>query len=332
MIDIKNLSVDLENKILKSEKVVIVPHNNADFDAIGSAIGLSLIPTKLKKESCIIVNDQIYSVDPGVRIILEESKKDYNIINRDKYQNIVNKDDLYILTDVNKTYLVSVSDFLTNPENIIIIDHHDSDEKTVNSNSIYIDTKSSSASEIVTKLLRICKIKIPPQVANYLYSGIFLDTAKLTKNCSAETMKMVSKLIESGANINKVNELFREDFLSDRRVQSLVSNAEMINCTFAIIVDHNDEEFTREEIAKAADWALKYGADATFAIGRIENGIISISARATGKINVGSIMKEFGGGGNSFSGAAKVENDNVYDVEKRLRKVLRPSYYDEKKD
>ena len=31
MIEVKKLKSDIENKIINSEKVVILPHNNADF-------------------------------------------------------------------------------------------------------------------------------------------------------------------------------------------------------------------------------------------------------------------------------------------------------------
>ncbi len=331
MIDFKNLRVNIESKILKSEKVVIVPHNvvqnNVDFDGIGSSIGLSLIPKKMNKDSFIIASDSLLSVDPGVRMIIDENKKEFNIINHDKYQKIAKPNDLFILTDVNKTYLVSVNDYLTNPDNIIIIDHHDDDKNTVKSNSIFIDSKCSSASEVVVRLLHDWKIDIPPQVANCLYAGIFLDTARLSKNCSPNTMYSVGQLLESGADINRVNEFFREDFLSDRRVNNLINNTRMINCMIAIIDASEDEEYTRAEIAKAADHALKFGADATFVIGKIDNGVISVSARATGKIHVGEIMKKLGGGGNPFSAYSGIENGTIESVEKKLIKVLKPSYY-----
>lgn len=327
MIEVKDLKNDIESKIINSEKVLFIPHKNADFDAIGSAIGLSLIPKKLKKQSYIIMNDPMYAVDPGVKIIVDEVKKEYDIINNDKYKSIAHPNDLFILTDVNKKYLISIVDYINNPDNVIVIDHHDSDKNTVESNSIYIDTDCSSASEIVVSLLNNCKIKIPSNVANYLYAGIYLDTAKLTKNCTAETMKAAAKLLECGAKINRVNELFKEDFLSDRKVQNLINNIQMINCMIAFIEASEDEEYSREEIAKAADYALKYGADAAFAIGRIEDEIVSISGRSTEKINIGSIMSKLDGGGNPYSGASKIENTTVEEVGKRLKKVLKPSYY-----
>ncbi len=67
MDDIKNLKVNLESHILKSKRVVIVPHLGIDFDAIASALGLNLIATRLKKESVILVDDPGLSMDQGVK-------------------------------------------------------------------------------------------------------------------------------------------------------------------------------------------------------------------------------------------------------------------------
>ncbi len=329
MIEIKDLKTNIENIISRAEKVIIVPHNNADFDAIGSALGLSLIAKKLKKRSFILVNDQLNLIDQGVRMIIEEAKKDFDIINRDRYMKISDLNDVFILTDVNKSYLVSISDVLKDPENIIIIDHHDTDNDTIASKNVYIDTSCSSASEIVVYLLNACRIKIPSQIANYLYAGIFLDTNKLTKNCKEKTLTAAAKLLRSGANVNRVNELFKEDYLSDRRVQRLIDSIERIKCEINLVAAPDDEEYTREEIAKAADYALsKYGADASFAIGRIENGIISVSGRSTGLINMDPIMKGLcdKGGGNEFSGSAKISDSTVSETVDSLKKVLAPTY------
>jgi c-di-AMP phosphodiesterase-like protein len=337
MIDIKNLKVDIENKVLRSKRVVIVPHNveknNVDFDGIGSAIGLSLIPRKMDRESIIVSTDSLYGVDPGVRMIIEKNKKKYNIINSEKYGKIHDEDDLFILTDVNKTYLVNIDKYLTNPDNIIIIDHHNGDKDTVKSNSVYIDTNSSSASEVVVELLKEWNIEIPKLVANYLYAGISLDTARLTKNCTKNTMYSAAELLASGADINVVNEFFKEDFLSDRRISKLINKTKIYNIMIGVIAAEEDEEYTRIELAKAADHVLKFGADASFAIGKLENGSVAVSARATGKINVGSIMEVLGGGGHPYSAYAGIDNENVKNVEKRLTKQLKPFYYiEEKKD
>ena len=108
MQNIKNLKVYLESKILASNNVVIVPHMGIDFDAIASSIGLSQIAKKLKKPSCIVVDDPVYKIDSGVQTIIEEAKKDFLIVTREKYLQSSNPNDLFILTDVNKEYLIAL--------------------------------------------------------------------------------------------------------------------------------------------------------------------------------------------------------------------------------
>ena len=324
---IKNLKINMEQKILSCDNVVIVPHNGVDFDAIGSAIGVSLIARKLKKPSCIEVDDPIYKIDHGVQIIIDEAKKDFTIINKEKYLQNKGLNDLFVLTDVNKSYLISLNDNLPSEDRVVIIDHHDPDASTIASDLKHIDPKSSSASEIIVKLLGLHKIKLSPEIANYLLAGIYLDTNKLTKNVTSQTMKTVAKLLESGANMNKVTDLFAEDFISDRRVQELVSKAKMITFSIAVACAEEGEEYSKEELAKAADYLLKYKVDGSFAIGDIGDNTISISARSKERVNVGAVMQCIEGGGNQYSGATKLKDCSIEEAEKRLMKVIQPPCY-----
>ena len=131
--DIKNLRVNLESKILKSKSVVIVPHTGIDFDAFASAIGISLIASKLQKTSTIIVDDPVYKLEQSVKRVMDEAKRNFNIVNKEKYLQTADKNDLFILTDVNKSNLICLSEHLkeVDKENIVIIDHHDEGSTTI---------------------------------------------------------------------------------------------------------------------------------------------------------------------------------------------------------
>lgn len=323
---IKELKNTLEEQIINSDHITIIPHLGVDFDAIGSAIGLSLIAKKLNKESCIIVDDPHYKIDSGVQIIINEAiEKGYNIINKEKYLQSKSQNNLFILTDVNKSYLISLQEEIYN-KNILIIDHHATDNNTVKANNIYIDTSISSMCELTTKLLSLFKIKYDQDIANYLLAGIYLDTNRLTKNVTPETMIAVAKLLEYKADMNKVTELFVEDFISDRKIQELISKVNFFTYTIATVMGDN-KLYTKEELAKAADYLLKYKVDAAFAIGFIEENLISISARSKGKINVGDIMQTLNGGGNEYSAATKIKDHDIKEVEKQLKKALTPTFY-----
>lgn len=327
MEEVKNLKIYLEEKILQSENIVIVPHVGVDFDAIGSAIGLSLIAKKLKRPSFILVDDPIYKIDYGVQAIIDEAKNDFLVFNKEKYSKIATSNDLFILTDVNKSYMVCLKDALKDRDKVIIIDHHNEDSATIDAGFKYINSNISSASEIVEKLLKLYKIIPSSEVANYLLAGIYLDTNKLTKNISSETMKIVADLLDYGANINTVTDLFAEDFNSDRKVQELVSRARMVTYSFAFVLANEGMDYTKEELAKAADYLLKYKVDAAFSIGSIGDGVVSISARSKEKIDVGKVMEQLHGGGNQYSAATKLDNIAIEDAGKQLMKVMKPNYY-----
>lgn len=324
---IKNLKVNLEQMILNAEKIVIVPHNGVDYDALASSIGFSLLSKKFKKDSCIVIDDPVYKIDYMVQSIIDQVKEQYNIINKEKYLQISNPEDLFILTDVNKSNLISLEGQMKRSDKVVILDHHNEDSLTVSSDCKCIEPNVSSASEMMVRLLCLYKIKITKEVAQYLLAGIYLDTNKLTKNVSADTMKAVTKLLENGADMNRVTDLFVEDFKSDRRVQDLVGKARIDIYTIATILAGEEDEYTKEELAKAADYLLKYNVDASFVVGNIGEGTISVSARSKEKVNVGSVMQQLGGGGNQFSAATKVQNSSVEKVGDSLQKIIKPAYY-----
>lgn len=325
--DIKNLKLNLEQKVIGSKKVVIVPHNRIDFDAIGSALGLAVIVKKMNARPIIVVNDNIKDMQRGIQIIMDDVSKDFEIVSRDRYLEMKEEDDVYILTDVNKRGMVSIGDTISDPDKTVIIDHHNMDDTTIASEATFVDEHISSASEIVARLMCMFKCKSTPEIATYLLAGIYLDTNHMSKNVSNDTYMAAAKLANYGANINRVNDLFLEDFTSDRRVQDLVNKVEIVTYTIATILADEGITYTQEELAKAADYVLKYGVDASFAVGRLDDGSIQVSARSPENINVGDVMKELGGGGNQASGAAKVLDSSVEEVGKRLRKVLEPTGY-----
>lgn len=337
---IKAFKPIIEERIKSADQVFLTPHLSADFDTIASCVGMALIVKKLGKQPFIIVDEDSVTMEPGVKKIVEEIKKmplskdgeTLTVITSSIYAKKHSDNDLLIALDLNKKYLTSCQNYLTAFQNIVVIDHHKTDEQTIKTDYSYIDPEVSSVSEIVTELLCLFQIKYDKKLADYLLAGIYLDTNKLRRNIKADTMKLVAKLLEKGADINRVNDLFSEDFFSDRKVQDLVGKADFYSYTVVTAIASSLERFNREELAKVADYLLHFRADASFAVGHINDDTISISARSKGIINVGSIMSEFGGGGNNYSAAAKITGEDISGVGLKLQRILKPNFYVEKKD
>lgn len=329
MQSIKELKFVLETEVARVNQVFIVPHKNADFDALASAIGMSLIVKKLNKPVYIILEEDPTKIEPGVKKMVEDINNSVSIINLDTYKNLKSSSDLLITVDVNKEHLICCNEYLDAFKSKILIDHHNEDDKTIKTEYKYIFPNASSTAEIVTDLLCLFKIKYSPIIANFLLAGIYLDTNKYTKNTSSKTMNCVSKLLDKGADIIKVNEFFEEDFYSDRKVQDLVSKANFITYSIALCIADDNIEYTKEELAKVADYLLRYKVDAAFAMGKIDEEIISISARSKGKLDVSKIMQVFDGGGNVYSGASKIQDSTMDEIALKLEKVIRPTFYNE---
>lgn len=319
------------HKIIESSapKVFIVGHNDADFDSIGSAIALQAFCTALGKQAYIIINDLDIMLEPGVKKIKDRNLNSHNIITMEQYQSLRDKNSTLIVTDTNKKNLVAVKDNLDDFANIIIIDHHQEDENTIENASCYINENLSSASEVVSRLLINSKISFDSDIYTYLFAGIILDTASFKKNTTSNTHD-VAKLLSKKADRDYINELFLADFDSDRIVNNLVFNGTLIQAyEFSLVQNHNisftlNREkpttiYRREQLAKAADKMLKYSIAACFTLGYVDESTVVVCARSKGALDVGKIMKTIGGGGNAQNAGAKVCELPIEEVEEILK-------------
>ena len=335
----KNIIDTLERIISESSKIFIVGHNELDYDAIASMVGISELCNLLEKENYIVINDKDIDLEPGVKQIIDKETSRRNIITLEQFELLKDKNSSLITTDVNNKYIIPVKDYLDDFKNILVIDHHGESENSIKTNDMYIDEKSSSASEIVAELLNLCKIKYNQDIASYLLAGIRLDTKRFKKNTTAKTYDIAKKLIHRGANIEYVDDLFSSEFDVDKEISLLIHNNDNTkfyrygdesldeesllfkgyNVSFTLNRNNPDQIYKKVILAQAADKMLNFRTtDAAFVIGYTAPNVISVSARSKGRIDVGEIMRHMQGGGNVQNAATKIENMNIFDLEKEL--------------
>lgn len=317
------------DKLLDNNDIVfIVPHNRPDMDALGAAIGMSLICNKKGKKNYIVIDDDIEKLESSTKKVIGDISSSFDIINANDVKKLITDKSLMIAVDVNKCNLISLETQLPNFNDIFILDHHKTDENTIKTEYSFIDDKLSSTCEEVSRLIFLYGIKLSVDDANYLLAGIVLDTNKLNKpTINTETLSVITKLTSKGASLYFVNNMFIEDFEHDRAIQRLVGNTGFINYGFAIACDNDGSGkiYDVEDIAKASDYLLKYQVNATFAIAHIDEQTISISARSKGIIDVSKIMSVFGGGGNEYSAAARIKGKSIEDIKSMLERLLIPT-------
>lgn len=321
------LKLVLDRLMGESDAVFIVPHNRPDYDALGACVGMSLIAGKHKRKNYIVINDNMNELPVEIKKLIEEIGVKHNVIRLGDVGSTITDNSLMVCVDVNKDYLISTSDYLDSFKNILVIDHHKVDDNTIKTPNIFIDTTISSTCEEIARLLFMNKIKITPDQANYLLAGIVLDTNRLTKNLTSKTFSVLSELTSRGANPEAVNNLFLEEFEHERVMQKLVDSTKFFTYSIGIAADTNDSGiiYSIEDIAKCADYILRYKVDASFAIAYIDQETISISARSKGNIDISQIMKMFGGGGSPTSGAARIKGTSIKNIVEELAHILNPT-------
>ena len=306
--------------IQNCDKVFILPHLNPDFDAIASSVGMSLFVNGCNKESRIIIGDAEGEIKEGVKAMIDVSREYAPFDCLKKYERTKGSNDLHILCDVNKPKLTCIKSI--DKDHLAIVDHHNQDAETFEAALSHIDTTKSSASEIVTALLTSKRIKIPKKLADILYAGILLDTDKLNKHIKGDTHRIIGRLVDFGATLPEAREYFTEDVYSNRIVEKLVENAQILNYRIGIMPGDEKMKYKTEELARAADELLTKKVDATFAIGNIGDGVVSISARSNNVFDSGQIMGQLSGGGGPNSAATKLEGVSVAEATKQLKKAL----------
>ncbi len=306
----------LTHLIEDSNQVYLTTHKNMDYDAIASLGAIGLICRKLKKSPYIVVDQDEYnnlSYDKSQMFKKIEDK--FVVVNLDWFNNNKTEKSLLIAVDVNKQFMTPLKNNYGDFDNIIIIDHHDEDSDTIKTkNKLILNDKSekpiyitSSCSEIMYWLLKQYKVNVKDiDYYSFLLLGIYLDTNKKRKNTFPSTHECISELIDKkGADENKVNEYLSVDFETDRKVQRLVDETKWLTIRYAIGI--GNEVYTDEEIAKAADYALKYTCEAAIYAGKDATGKYLVKARSNrGNVDIGRLMFDLNkGGGNRSSAAAR---------------------------
>lgn len=318
---------EFKKKITKAKTVFIMAHKDLDLDALGSSIGLYFILEKLNKNCYLIINDNNH--ESGVNKVLQELEGCLNIIKSTEIEKnlyIREKKNLLIILDTNKKELVGAVDALDyfDFNNIIILDHHDLGETSIETGLRIIDNEISSTCEMITNLIESYKIELDPYYATLLLSGIVLDTNNFTLKTTKETYYAAYYLSSMGASTKKVQYLLKQDLKEYIERQQLITNVDIINDRIAIAKGSPYTTYRREDLAKIADTLLFFNdIEASFVIAKSTSKTIAISARSMGNFNIANILTPLGGGGSNLSGAARLTDTTISKVETKLKQILK---------
>ncbi len=306
----------LREIITAKDRVLVMGHRMPDVDSFGAAVGIYRIAQTLGRKAHIVLNETTSAIQPLVDLLRANGDyEDDMIVNNQQAIELSGNNVVLVVVDVNKPSITECPDLLRFCKSVVVLDHHRQGTETVeNATLSYVEPYASSSCEMVSEILQYTydNIKIRPEEADCMYSGIMVDTDNFMIKTGVRTFEAAAFLRRSGADVTRVRKLFRADALEYKAKADAVSQAEIYRQDFAISVCTAYDLPNPTIIgAQAANELLNIqGMKASFVLTDYQ-GKIYVSARSIDEVNVQIIMERMGGGGHLNTAACQMEGIGI---------------------
>ena len=310
--------------IADAGEVYIMGHSFADMDAVGAAAGICCAARKRGKQARIVIDREHTAAETLIARL--DALPEYSGVFLTPAEAFLQMraDTLLVVVDTNRPDMVENPQLLESCNRVAVIDHHRRAATYIENAAFnFHELYASSASELVTELLQylVEPTDLLREEAGALLAGIVLDTKHFTQRTGGRTFEAAAFLRRSGADTAEVQRLFQGDLKDMVTKYDIIRRAEMYRSNIAVSVVE-EPGVDRVAAAQAADDLLTLkGVQASFVIYAAE-GAVLMSARSLGEINVQVILEALGGGGNSTTAGARIEDTDPESVRQQLIGVL----------
>ncbi len=318
--------------IQSASNVLVMGHNNPDFDSIGACVGIAAMCTHLGTRVKIVTNLNSDSFKACTsRLCVLGNYKDIFIDAVEGLEQI-EFGTLLVIVDANNFKILEAPEIANNCFKTAIIDHHIKKEAFENEPQlVYIEPSVSSTCELISEML---EFSIPvgtlqKDEANVILAGIMVDTQNFTRTVGTRTFAAALYLRSAGASTEQARTFFEQAFEDYHSEAIFGTNAQIYNDEIAITESEGTGSQTdRVSAAKAADRLLAVrNVNAAFALVQIGD-TVHISGRSNGKINVQLILEKIGGGGH-FDVAGAAIGESRLDAAKQKLTAAIDDYYND---
>ena len=318
------ISHALRDLIQGSDKVFVMGHSHPDMDAIGASIGVRKMAAMNNVEGYIVVNFE--QLNGSVSRLMDELKERSSFydsfVSVEEALSQITPNSLLVIVDTHKPSLVIDERLFSRVDKVVVIDHHRRGEEFVkNPTLVYMEPYASSTAELVTELLEYQpkNDKLTMHESTALLAGIIVDTKSFTLRTGARTFEAASYLRTNGADTTLVHRLLKEDVHTYVERSKIVQTVDFIRPGIAVATGDNYKTYDAVLIAQTADIILSLkDVSASFVIANRPDGLVGISARSLGEINVQMVMEKLGGGGHLTNAATQIEGHSIEEVKEKL--------------
>ncbi len=319
-----------EELLLSKEKVIIMAHKRPDADAFGSAVGIYRLVSAMNKKAFIVLNEVTEAIRPLVSSFKAANMYDGVFLTSTEAVSQVDQNTVVVVCDVNRPSMTECEELLSLVPTVVVFDHHRQTNEAIKGATLsYIEPFASSACEMIAEMYQYMSKspKLKTQEADAMYAGILIDTDNFLNKTGVRTFEAASFLRKNGADVVRVRKMFRSSMTELKERAQGISNAEIYMGHFALSyvdADESSKEAPTVPVAKAANELLNVeNIDASFVVTEAEDGMLYVSARSIGDINVQIIMEKFNGGGHSNIAGAQLKGKSKEEFFAELKNVLK---------
>lgn len=303
-------------KILQAGSIVIASHINPDGDSIGSLLALGLGLEQLGKAVTMVSYDGVpkrYRILPGSQKIVRKVRKIF---------------DLAIAVDCGtKELLGKTFDIFKKASFILEIDHHQ--VRTPFGDACIIDPKAAAVGELVYLFLKKLKAPITHQIAQNILTSIIVETNSFRlPSVRPLTFGICSQLMKTGVDFSKLSEMI---YWSKAKESAIISGFALSRSKFLqqgkvawSIVKKDDLgriKAKAEDVDSVANDMLAIkGVEVSVLFRQEERGLLRVSLRSKGRVDVARLAQNYGGGGHSDAAGCLIP-DNKRAIEEILKEA-----------
>ena len=277
---------DIVTLLLQNDNYEILTHNYPDGDCLGSGYGLCLALQSMGKNARVLTSPMAKN--------LEFLKKGVKIQQFDaEFVISVDVAGASLLGEYQEDYQDKIN---------LCIDHHALN--TVEVQYKYVDSTCAAASEIIYQIIREMGVKITPEIADCLYTGISTDTGCFCyTNTTPQTLRIAADLLECGCNNHIINkELFqtksKKRLEIEREIYENIIYCCNDKCAIICVTQEMENSAEKEDLEGLASIPREIqGVQMGVCIREKQGGEYKVSVRTQGDIDACEFCKQFGGGG-----------------------------------
>lgn len=308
-----------------SGDIFIMGHKNSDMDSFGSALGIMTCANHVGRHAYIVLDSANPMIEDALRRMEQDGSSAGLILTPDEALRLLSPNAVVVVVDTQRASNTVAPELLQRCERIVVIDHHRRSADYIDNATLhFLESRSSSASEMVTEVLQYFADNVRPSsfTCSAMLAGITTDTKQFAFNVGSRTFEAAGYLRRNGADLGSVKSMYQNDFQSFVHCAEVVAHATIRRSGIAVSYCERTVPDSRLISAQAADDLLGIrGIKAAFVLAETAD-MVAISGRSFGDINVQMILEKLGGGGHLTMAGAQIPHATWQEAMEQLLPLI----------